>query len=77
VGRCVRTLANLGPPADEEPAVDSTTRAHQHAAGAKGEIKIRKRSAARAAASPPKITSARRPKKFPAFDLTGREAHEV
>src|SRR6266536_3593487 len=47
------TLASLGPPADEEHAIDSTiVRAHQHAAGAKGGIKIGKRSAARAAASP-------------------------
>jgi putative transposase len=44
--------ASLGPPADEEHAIDSTiVRAHQHAAGVKGEIKIRKRSGARAAAS--------------------------
>jgi len=53
-------LASLGPPADEEHAIDSTiVRAHQHAAGAKGGIKIGKRSAARAAASPRKSTSAR------------------
>src|SRR5258708_29879946 len=46
------TLASLGPPADKEHAIDSTiVRAHQHAAGVKGGIKIRKRSAARAAAS--------------------------
>src|SRR5216110_465315 len=51
------TLASLGPPADEEHAIDSTiVRAHQHAAGAKGGIKIGKRSAARAAASPRKST---------------------
>jgi transposase len=49
------TLASLGPPADEEHAIDSTI-------GAKGGIKIRKRSAARAAASRPKFTSARMPK---------------
>src|SRR6266508_1108512 len=54
------TLAALGPPADEEHAIDSTiVRAHQHAAGAKGGIKIGKRSAARVAASPRKSTSAR------------------
>lgn len=54
------TLASLGPPADEEHAIDSTiVRAHQHAAGVKGGIKIRRRSAARAAASPPKFTCAR------------------
>src|SRR5205809_7807926 len=54
------TLAGLGPPADEEHAIDSTiVRAHQHAAGAKGGIKIGKRSAARVAASPRKSTSAR------------------
>ena len=57
------TLASLGPPADEEHAVDSTiVRAHQHAAGVKGGIKIRKRSAGRGAASRPKSTSAPTPK---------------
>jgi transposase len=58
------TLASLGPPpADKEHAIDSTiVRAHQHAAGVKGGIKIRKRSAARAAASRPKSTSAPTPK---------------
>ena len=57
------TLASLGPAADTEHAIDSTiVRAHQHAAGVKGGIKIRKRSAARAAASRPKSTSARTPK---------------
>jgi transposase len=57
------TLASLGPPADEEHAIDSTiVRAHQHAAGVKGGIKIRKRSAARAMASRPKSTSAPTPK---------------
>jgi transposase len=54
------TLASLGPPADEEHAIDSTVvRAHQHAAGVKGGIKRSKRSAARAAASRPKSISAR------------------
>jgi putative transposase len=54
------TLASLGPPADKEHAVDSTIiRAHQHAAGVKGGIKIRKRSVDRAAASRRKSTSAR------------------
>jgi transposase len=57
------TLASLGPPADEEHAIDSTIiRAHQHAAGVKGGIKIRKRSVARAADSRLKSTSARTPK---------------
>ena len=57
------TLASLGPPADEEHAIDSTIiRAHQHAAGVKGGIKIKKRSAARAGASRPKSTFARMPK---------------
>src|SRR6266498_3162917 len=60
------TLASLGPPADEEHAIDSTiVRAHQHAAGAKGGIKIGKRSAARAAASPRKSTFARTLKAIP------------
>src|SRR6266536_431883 len=59
VGCSFETLASLGPP-DEEHAIDSTiVRAHQHAAGAKGGIKIGKRSAARAAASPRKSTFAR------------------
>jgi transposase len=54
------TLASLGPPADREHAIDSTiVRAHQHAAGVKGGIKIKKRSAARAAASRPKSISVR------------------
>ena len=57
------TLASLGPPADEEHAIDSTiVRAHQHAAGVKGGIKIRKRSAVRAVGSRPKSTSAPTPK---------------
>ncbi len=57
------TLASLGAPADEEHAIDSTiVRAHQHAAGVKGGIKNKKRSAARAAASRPKSTSARTPR---------------
>jgi putative transposase len=57
------TLASLGPPADKEHAIDSTiVRAHQHAAGVKGGIKIRKRSAARAAASRLKSISARTPR---------------
>ena len=56
-------LASLGPPADEEHAIDSTiVRAHQHAAGVKGGIKRSKRSAARAAAFQPKSISARMPK---------------
>jgi transposase len=56
------TLASLGPPADEEHAIDSTNvRAHQHAAGVNGGLKNKKRSAARAAASRPKSTSARTP----------------
>src|SRR6476619_6438420 len=46
------TLASLGPPGDKEHVIDSTiVRAHQHAAGVKGGIKIGKRSVARAAAS--------------------------
>ena len=57
------TLASLGPPADEEHAIDSTiVRAHQHAAGVKGGIKIGKRSVVRVAASRPKSISARTPK---------------
>jgi transposase len=57
------TLALLGPPADEEHAIDSTiVRAHQHAAGAKGGIKRAKRSADRAAASRPKSICAQTPR---------------
>ena len=57
------TLASFGPPGDKEHAIDFTiVRAHQHAAGVKGGIKIRKRSVARAAASRRKSTSARTPK---------------
>ena len=57
------TLASLGPPADEEHAIDSTiVRAHQHAAWRKRGIKIRRRSAVRGAASRPKSTSAPTPK---------------
>ena len=59
------TLASLGPPADEEHAIDSTiVRAHQHAAGVKGGIKTSKRSAARAVGSrpnPPPHERQRRP----------------
>ena len=73
------TLASLGPPGDKEHAIDSTiVRAHQHAAGVKGGIKIGKRSVARAAASRTKSTSARTLKANPlTFDVTGGEAHEV
>jgi putative transposase len=57
------TLASLGPPADEEHAIDSTiVRAHQHAAGVKGGIKRSKRSGARAGGSRPKSTFAPMPK---------------
>ena len=57
------TVASLGPPADEEHAIDSTIiRAHQHAAGVKGGIKSRKASAVRAAGSRPKSISAPTPK---------------
>jgi transposase len=70
------TLASLGP-ADEEHAIDSTiVRAHQHAAGVKGGIKSMKRSAARAAVSRPKSTSA--PTANPlTFDVTPGEVHET
>src|SRR5580658_3790752 len=57
------TLASLGPPADAEHAIDSTiVRAHQHAAGVKGGIKIRRRLGARAADSRPKSACAPTPK---------------
>ncbi len=58
-----KRLASLGPPEDAEHAIDTTiVRAHQHAAGVKGGMKIGKRSVARAAASRPKSTSAPTPK---------------
>jgi putative transposase len=57
------TLAGLGPPANEEHAIDSTiVRAHQHSAGVKGGIKINRRSRARVADSRPRSTSAPTPK---------------
>ena len=57
------TLANVGPPENAEHAIDSTiVRAHQHAAGVKGGIKIRRRWGARAAASRPKSICAPTPK---------------
>ena len=53
------TLTGVGPPADEEHAIDSTiVRAHQHAAGVKGGISVRRRSDARVADSRPKSTCA-------------------
>jgi transposase len=59
----LETLTSLGPPANEEHAIDSTiVRAHQHAAGTKGGIKIKRHLAARAAASRPKSTFALTPK---------------
>ena len=57
------TLTGVGPPADEEHAIDSTiVRAHQHAAGVKGGISVRKRSDARVADSRRKSTCAPTPK---------------
>ena len=56
-------LASLGPPGDKEHAINFTiVRAHQHAAGVKGGIKIGKPSVALAAASRPKPASVRTPK---------------
>jgi transposase len=53
------TLTGVGRPADEEHAIDSTiVRAHQHAAGVKGGISVRRRSDARVADSRPKSTCA-------------------
>ena len=58
-----KALAGLGPPEDAEHAIDSTiVRAHQHAAGVKGGIKISRRSVARAAASPPRSICESTPK---------------
>ena len=57
------TLASVGPPENAEHAVDSTiVQAHQHAAGVKGGIKIRRLLGARAAASRQKSTCALTPK---------------
>jgi len=59
-------------------AIDSTiVRAHQHAAGVKGGIRRSKLSAARAAASRPKSTSAPAKGNPLTFDLTAGEAHET
>src|SRR6266480_1291440 len=59
VGCGIRDAGGPWASRDEEHAIDSPiVRAHQHAAGAKGGIKIGKRSAARAAASPRKSTCA-------------------
>jgi transposase len=56
------TLASRGPPKDAEHAIDSTiVRAHQHAAGVKGGIKISRRSVVRAAASRPRSICAPTP----------------
>ena len=56
-------LASLRPPEDAEHSIDSTiVRAHQHAAGVKGGIKICRRSVVRAAASPPRSICAPTPK---------------
>lgn len=69
------TLASLGPPANEEHAIDSTiVRAHQHAAGVKGGIKKGKHSAARAVAFRPKSISAPTPKatRWPSISLRAR-----
>jgi hypothetical protein len=61
-----------------EQAIDSTVgRAHQHAAGVKGGIKNKKRSAARAAASRPKSTPHERQRRPLAFDVGPGEAHET
>ena len=60
------------------PCNSTIVRAHQHAAGVKGGIKIGKRSVACAAASRPKSTSGTNAKGDPLiFDVTGGEAHEV
>ena len=57
------TLASVGPPENAEHAIDSTiVRAHQHAAGVKGGIKIRRLLGVRAAASRLKSTCALTPK---------------
>jgi transposase len=72
------TLASLGPPGDKEHAIDSTiVRAHQHAAGVKGGIKIGKRSVARAAVSTKIHLRTNAKGDLLTFDVTGGEAHEV
>jgi transposase len=69
-------LASLGPPADEEHAIDSTiVRAHRHAAGVKGGIKKGKRSRGGFAT---KIHLRTNGNGNPlTFDLTGGEVHET
>lgn len=72
------TLPRLGPPADEERAIDSTiVRAHQHAADANGECrKASARSLARRLLdkNPPAHQCQRRTFDF---DVTGSETHEI
>lgn len=59
----IQTFVELGVPDDKHHMIDSTiVRAHQHAAGVKGGIRAKKRSAARAAASRPRSTRVPRPK---------------
>jgi transposase len=72
-----RYWLSLGPPADEEHAIDSTiVRAHQHAAGVKGESG--EASSARAAGFSTKIHLRTNAKGNPlTFDLTGGEVHET
>ena len=72
------TLASLGPPADEEHAIDSTiVRAHQHAPGEKGESKpasawpFARRVLDK---NPPPHDAKGNPL---TFDVTSGEAHEV
>lgn len=59
----IQTLVEFGFADDKHHMIDSTiVRAHQHAAGVKGGIKAKRRSAGRAAASRPRSTHAPRPR---------------
>lgn len=73
------TLASLGPPADEEHAIDSTiVRAHQHAAGVKGGNQNQQALGRSRGGFSTKIHLRTNAKGDPlTFDVTGGEAHEV
>ena len=73
------TLASFGPAADKEHAIDFTiVRAHQHAAGVKGGIKMREALGRSRGGFSTKIHLRTNAKGDPlTFDVTGGEAHEV
>ncbi len=73
------TLASVGPPEDAEHAIDSTiVRAHQHAAGVKGGIKIEEALGRSRGGFSTKVHLRTDAKGRPlVFELTGGQAHEV